>query len=1068
MNERSVTVWTAAASTWQGQARDHTSTCARWSVEEGPLALDAGGADWRGRRALQLEVGCARRTGARIDLQVLDASDEVIGAVTFVADWIGDNDMQLWLHAFQPVGEDDRWAEVRTVRMVCRDPGLWPTVLDVGRIRVVDRIAGWAVNESDTVIDMAWREVTADIEAWRVVDEGTSLPPGSPLTRHWDQCGYVFSFRQGEQPSRLAVERHFDLDVSSSREILAKLTWDSEAKLTVIAIVDGGREIPLLDDERPIGKGYYTSGADLDGVRRLEAVRLEIAETEDRSVDDREIGMGLFWILLRRPTVLDEAPIVPVIVRLAGTFDPYPTQVSTAVRQIQQIPSQEPSWPPLAAGDPATDGLPFGFYISRESLPDLRRAIRRSPARETLAELLAEADRAIATELVDRNYYGSEFGGGIGLPKGLRGAGMRVFAPTVAAAHLLTGDSRYADAGRRWLLRTARSDDWRGDHGGCVDRPHVGEVLAYWDGFTGWYPQGFSGHLNHHFWVADVAFGTVVAYEMLYHVFTQAERDEIETAFADHGVYVLYDRLRYERERYLNTNQGVLIAVPLLMQAAFLRRRDPVFEDIYQWTLDFLVEYGRRPWNEEGVCTEGPAYGTGTLEHYVEALFPLAACLRKTVQEVVAPEALAVSLYTQHCRSTWSDGRPQFVGLGDLSYGHWLHERTLAFFAAYGKDPVARYFWDESYADRPLGSIESLLALADLDLAAPAAEPDLPPAKVYRQQPMAFLRTGWRLGDTLLVMTNLRHYAGHEHLDRGSLIFEYNGEPLLVDPGMGFYGSADAAQVRSTCSHSTLTFSQRDQLGDRARHETSIDAFLSTSGDRCPGNDGGVDWVVVDPTAVYPEAERYRRHLIFFRPDICVLCDEVQTTEPEPVELNFTCLGPLSRSGDGQFQSTTATNRLCIHSQSTDRLDCHTSDFRTSLPDTPAYRLVVSRSHARRQCTFLTALVAHPLVGAAPSIETLALEGGLGVRIRRQDEDVVVLQQERAGRMMSAGGVTTDARIAVLRRASGGVTGAAMLEGTHLAVDAASESLAASTPSLAGGVLVGGVWTQIAGQTYTL
>ena len=805
--------------------------------------------------------------------------------------------------------------------------------------------------------------------------------------------------------------------------------------------------------------------ADLAGARRLEGIRLELAEAEDRTLEHRQIGMDLLWVLLRRPTAQDEAPVETVAVRLAPTHGPYPDQVATTPRRVQQIPTLAgEAIPTLAPGDPAADGLPFGFYISRENLSQLRQAVLRSPAREAYEELVAEADRALATELVDRNYYGSEFGGGIGLPKGLRGAGMRVFGSTVATAHLLTGERGYADAARRWILRAARSDDWRGDHGGCVDRPHAGEVLAYWDSFTGWYPLGFSGHMNHHFWVSDVAHGTVVAYEMLYHCFTEAEREEVEAAFAEHGVYVLYDRLRHERERYLNTNQGVLMAVPLLMQAAFLRRRDPVFEDVYQWTVDFLIEYGKRPWNDEGVCTEAPGYGVGTVEHYVEALFPLAACLGKSVREMITADMLAVSVYAQHCRSTWaaSEG-PQFVGLGDGSYGNWLSARTLALLATHGNDPVARYFWGECYADRPLGSVESLLALAELDSAVPAAEPDLPPAKIYRGQPMAFLRTGWRTGDTLLVMTNVRLQAGHEHFDRGSLIFEYNGEPLLLDPGMGFYGSPDAHQFRSTCCHSALTFSQRNQLATRTPHETAIDGFLTTSGDRCPGNAGGIDWVVADVAAVYPEAEEYRRHVLFIRPDICVLCDEVKARDPEPVELNFTCLGPLSRSGPDQFASTTAKNRLLIHSQSTDELDWRTSEFKTSLPDTPAYRLIVSRSTPRRDGVFLTALAAHPVDGEAPVVESLALDGGLGVRVRRLDEEIVVLLREEAEGSMAAAGVTTDARIAVVRRAGAAVNGAAMLDGTRLVAAGEGELLSSAQPTLLGGVRLGDAWTLIEG-----
>jgi hypothetical protein len=1048
------TVWEAEAP-WRGGEPDQ-SGLVRWDVEGGLLELDLEG-DWRGRCALQLELQCPRRTGARIDLQLFDRSGDLIGGIPFAADWIGDNLMQVWLHAFTPAGPDERWADVGRVRMSCREPGLWPTVLLVGRIDVTDHPAGWEVNESDTVIDMAWHQATADVESWRIVAERTSLQPESAPVQELTPVGYVFAFPQSSEPGRLAVERHFDLDISGHSEILAKFTWDKEATLKVNAIVDGGREIPVFDDAQMPEDNFHTAAASLAGASHLDRIRLEIAEPADRTLENRQIGMGLFWILLRRPTPLDDAPVESLTVRLAGTYHSYPEQVETAQRRVRQIPFKEPPLLQRTPADPLAAGLPFGFYVSRENIADLRRATEHPPTNGVFKEIVAEAERAIATELVDRNYYGSQFGGGIGLPKGLRGAGMRVFAPIVALAHLLTEDDRYAAAARRWILRAARSDDWRGDHGGCVDRPQAGERLAYWDSFTGWYPLGFSGHMNHHFWVSDVAHGIAAAYEMLYHCFDESERDEIETSFADHGVYVLYDRLRHARERFLNTNQGVLIAVPLLMQSAFLRKRDQVFEDMYQFTVEFLTEYGKRPWNEEGVCTEGPGYGVGTVEHLVEALFPLAACVQKSVHEVITPEMLAVSTFAQHCRSTWAGRDPHFVGLGDGSYTSWVQSRFTSFFAAYGNDPVARYFYEESYSGRPLASIESLLTLAAFDRAPAAEEPCLPPAKVYTQQPMAFFRTGWRPGDTLVVMTNMRLQAGHEHFDRGSVIFEFNGEPLLLDPGMIFYGSPNMAQYRATCAHSTLTFSQRNQLGTRVPYETAIDAFLSTSGDRCPGRDGGIDWVVAGAAAVYPEAEKVIRHVIFLRPDICVLVDEVKTTEPEPVELNFNCLGRLSRAGN-LFESTTDKNRLLIHSQSADDLDYSTNEWRTSVPDTPSYRLIVSRSREKRECAFLTALVAHPLGEASPVIESLAPEGGLGVRIRRGNEEVVVLVEQPAGATISVAGVTTDARMAVTRQIGSVVTGAMMLDGTCLSVEGAGDLLSASEPGLAGGVLVDGDW----------
>ena len=77
------TVWEAEAP-WRGGEPDQ-SGLVRWDVEGGLLELDLEG-DWRGRCALQLELQCPRRTGARIDLQLFDRSGDLIGGIPFAAD----------------------------------------------------------------------------------------------------------------------------------------------------------------------------------------------------------------------------------------------------------------------------------------------------------------------------------------------------------------------------------------------------------------------------------------------------------------------------------------------------------------------------------------------------------------------------------------------------------------------------------------------------------------------------------------------------------------------------------------------------------------------------------------------------------------------------------------------------------------------------------------------------------------------------------------------------------------------------------------------------------------------
>ena len=132
-----------------------------------------------------------------------------------------------------------------------------------------------------------------------------------------------------------------------------------------------------------------------------------------------------------------------------------------------------------------------------------------------------------------------------------------------------------------------------------------------------------------------------------------------------------------------------------------------------------------------------------------------------------------------------------------------------------------------------------------------------------------------------------------------------------------------------------------------------------------------------------------------------------------------------------------------------------------SLSDTPAHRLIVSRSSPKREGRFLTALAARSLGGELPVIESLStLDGGLGVRIRKQNEEVIVLLWEAANEPTAVEGVATDARIAVVRRSGGVVMGAAMLEGTQLAVDA-EDLLFADTPAMVGGVRLDGTWRML-------
>jgi hypothetical protein len=623
-------------------------------------------------------------------------------------------------------------------------------------------------------------------------------------------------------------------------------------------------------------------------------------------------------------------------------------------------------------------------------------------------------------------------GGGIGQLKGVRGAGMRVFGPLTALSHLITGEEKYALAGRRWILRAALSDDWRAEHGGPADRPHAGEIEPYWSSFSGWYPRGFAGYMNHPFVVADSAFGVVVSYDLLYHCFTDAEKELIEQAFVERGTYILADTLRHARDFYVKMNQGILFAMPLLMETAFLQQRDPVYADLHAWTLAFMDEFARGPWNEEGVFGEGPGYGVGTLEELVEAFPILAACHDARIEDLLAPELPQIMTYLLNVRSTWDDERfkqrPHFLGLSDGSEENWIHPAILAFYVRYLRNPVAQYLWNESYADKELQGLPTLLSLGE-EMA--PAEPALPPAHVYRDQPMVFFRTGWRPGDTLVCLNAIRHVTCHGHKDRGAVIFEYNGEALLPDPGMIGYSEPASAAYHETFCHSTITFSQRSQLGGMEPYATAITDFFSTSGDQCPGNPAGIDWASVDLTAVYPQAARVQRHVLFLRPEVCLLYDEVEAIAEEQIEVNFTCLAePRRQAESGSYLGSTGRNHPLLATISDGPLTSAVSNWSTHWPEIPSYRLVWATEWPVKTARFVTVLAPWPVGG--PELHVTPIREGdlLGFEIQAGARTETFVTASRGG--LEWQGLSTDGRALVARQQGGGVVAAASLTGAQI------------------------------------
>lgn len=126
--------WRSECPLWRGGQHDPATGLTYWRVEQRPLSLDVGPADWRAYRTLKLWVSCPEATGAQVRLEMLGCEEEPIGYVIFAADWQGERELSFPLAAFEPYGDEERWHLVHALRLSCEHPGISPTTLILGAV----------------------------------------------------------------------------------------------------------------------------------------------------------------------------------------------------------------------------------------------------------------------------------------------------------------------------------------------------------------------------------------------------------------------------------------------------------------------------------------------------------------------------------------------------------------------------------------------------------------------------------------------------------------------------------------------------------------------------------------------------------------------------------------------------------------------------------------------------------------------------------------------------------------------------------------------------------------------
>ncbi len=149
--------------------------------------------------------------------------------------------------------------------------------------------------------------------------------------------------------------------------------------------------------------------------------------------------------------------------------------------------------------------------------------------------------------------------------------------------------------------------------------------------------------------------------------------------------------------------------------------------------------------------------------------------------------------------------------------------------------------------------------------------------------------------------------GGHEHPDANHFLLFANGEYLIRDDGY-----AD----KWTSNHNTLLINGSGQLGEGARwFDNGISKAARSEASMLKAiSEDGFDYMLGDATSAYPSSTgliKYQRHLIFLKPDILIVVDDIETAAPQDLELRyFPESETIQTLPDGDYLLTSPNNAL--------------------------------------------------------------------------------------------------------------------------------------------------------------
>lgn len=465
---------------------------------------------------------------------------------------------------------------------------------------------------------------------------------------------------------------------------------------------------------------------------------------------------------------------------------------------------------------------------SRDQHPDLYKT------------LLAAADKALSAPLMEepRPWTGGKWNAPEwrGYLREISGAAQTL--DTLAFTYLVSGDERYGQRAREWLMQWAK-----------------------WDPFG---PT--SVKINDEQTMPIISVGSR-AYSWVYPLLSAQDRAQFCQMMQKRAgdAYRHLRRHPYEQRAY-DSHAGRMHQFVGEAGIAFHGE----IPEAAEW-LDYALTifYGWYPiWgDEDGGWAEGLHYFTSYNEYAtlwfdqmrnVLKLDPMKKPFYANVGDFplyAAPPGSALNGF-----GDFSEQKPN-VGRGRVAHAYSILKQ----------DPQWKWLAERVGVGEPSGSLRYLRAIAKQPLAAPPRQQLL---KIFRKIGWACFNSDL-LDPSMNVQVQMRSSPygniSHSHADQNNIVLGAYGEPLLVNTGIrDYYGSPFCKEwYWATQSHNCVLF---DGLGQ--------ERIAASKGEiAANGKSGEFTWVMGDASNAYGDsAKLYRRWLAFDGKDTVVVIDEVETT----------------------------------------------------------------------------------------------------------------------------------------------------------------------------------------------